>query len=197
MSSTRLTIAAACAATIACCPPALAQSRASTPWLEGAIEASEGIASAPYTNSLSPSGRVGVAVPIARRTLLSLDVEDIWSTPPDVYCVNPTAQNGLPCIAGRGFGLTGFSALLTADGPHVFPRATAGVGLGAYQLHGDWGTSGRVLGIPLRIEVPVFSSGSASIQAEAHSVVIPRIDGTSVLSFGIGLAARARTTPDQ
>lgn len=170
-------------------PRLLAQSRPSTAWLEGGVDISASRASSRYSSGTSPSGRIAVAIPVAGHALVAFQAEEAWSAPPDLTC--PNYPGGTPC-EGRGFSLSGVAALAVADRPPRLSWATIGAGLGAYRLHGDWGSSAAVMGVPLRVEVPFVASGPMSVQMAWHAVVIPRVDKTSVLSFGIGLALRAR-----
>lgn len=169
---------------------ALAQSPASHPWVEAGLEVSTSRSGPRYMGDLAPSIRAAIAVPIVARTLLSIDFQDEFGTRYETACLG--LPGGAPCAATRGFTLVGGAASVIADRPSLLPHMTAGLGLGAYRLRGTWGQSPLVLGIPLRIQRPIVSGQSGSVEAALHALIIPAVDHTSVVSFGIGFAFRGR-----
>lgn len=189
MPSRRVVVGSAFVSLFAFAPRVWAQSAASTAWVEGGVDISASRAPSRYISGTSPSGRIAVAIPVAGHALVAFQAEKAWSAPRDLACL--TYPGGTPC-EGRGFSLSGLAALAVADRPPRLSWATLGVGLGAYRLHGDWASTASVIGVPLRVEAPFLTSGPMSIQVAWHAVVIPRVDKTSVLSFGMGLALRAR-----
>lgn len=174
-----------------------AQSAPATPWVEADFEISALRAPQPYMDAVVPSFAVGVAVPVAAHTLVALHAEEGLSVGEEIACASTQVVGGSACpTTDRPFSITGVSASLITNRPHRFPSVSSSVGLGAYSLRWHYGHSPFALGIPLGLAIPLVPDGVRSMQLIAHTLVIPRVGHSTVLSFGAGFSFRGRILAD-